>query len=276
MRRLCIAALSVSLLGGAAPAFAHEAPSLSSVLSHTKAADVALEKAVTNFEERAFKKGKAALQTNRSETRSAVAEAAQLLAESDTTADRREAAQALVAVAKQAGDNERALATVIDEPARGSALQGRIAGAAGTDAGRVETAIVRLQELATTLPVNAQKGIATALENVALERESAGQALTRQLQRSNVGSSAKAAVLQALESDVQGQSLAIDVLEAIRASLPAEAQQGIDAALTKIASSLDRQADRFDNASDNVPDWVAEKLAELAAAARSAADDAQN
>lgn len=274
MRRVGIMATALSVMV-AAPAAAHSAPALSSVLAHTRAADKALEKAVAAYDEHAFKKGNASYRENRSQMRAAVAETAQLIGDADTPEERREAAKAVVAVAKQSGDNERSFAANVRDTKRGSKAEDNVSDGVEKDAGRMETAFVQLQALATTVPAPAQEGIAKAAAEVALERNSAGRDIVAALKSSGVSRDAKESLVDGLDNDIDGQAHAVDLLQALKTTAPAQAQNGLDTALTAIAGSLDRQARRFGNASDNVPAWVAEKLAELASEARAAADDAR-
>jgi hypothetical protein len=85
---------------------------LSTVLTHTRAADRALDRAVTNFNTHALAAGRSEFGKNRRQIGLAVAEKAKLIKSATTPAERLAAAKAVVAVARQALTDERALARV--------------------------------------------------------------------------------------------------------------------------------------------------------------------
>jgi hypothetical protein len=276
MKRVSAALVLAGVLLMTGPAALAAAPSLADVLQHTKAADTALEKAVAAFNRHALGKGKAALSTNRSEIGAAIAEAAKLIKGASTPNERLAAAKALVAVARQAGRGEHGLAGAAGALARGTPLQQRVAGAANTDAHRTATAVAKLQQLATGLPDQSQKGIANALAQLTLSRGNTVTGEANDVNDHGIGASAKAALAAALAADVHGQQLAIDLLQAVRAELPAHAQNGIDSALGAIAKSLSGQAQTIAGAAGHAPTSLRPSLKASARAARHAAADAKS
>lgn len=249
---LALLAASATLLA-ASPALGHAAPSLSTVLSHTRAAEVAKTRAVAEFEEHAFAKGKAPFAANRSHMAAAVAETAQLIQEADTPAERRAAAEAVVAVAMQAGRNEVAFARVARVLVAGSSLQLRVVAAARDDAGRIATAISQLEELLASVPEAGRRGIANAIAQLTLDRRAAVAELGKDVTSSTIGMTAKEVAAAAIKEDVRGQELAVELLQALKPLLPADAREGIATALAAIADSLDAQAEALGAVSANAP-----------------------
>lgn len=273
MRKSLFVVAMGATLAAVLPAYAHEAPSLRGVLDHTRAAETAKSRAVAEFEEHAFAEGRRDFKDNRGETGLAVAETARLIKDAP---DRRAAAEAVVAVAKQAGRNETAWARSARDLNRGSDLQLDVVRGARKDAGRISTAVEQLSELSTTLPDQAQSGIATAIANLTLDRAPAVTQLRRDVTSSAVGSTAKEVATGGIGADISGQALAINLLQALRGEVPAESQQGIDTALVAIADSLDRQAEGLERAGANVPTERGLALSRAAAKAREAAADARS
>src|SRR6185503_17847125 len=139
----------------AAPAQA-QTPSLSTVLAHTHAANTALQRAVANFNAHALGAGRVAFKSNRNQMGIAVSQTARLIRGADTPAARLAAAKALVAVARQSGTDERALARVDRVLPKASRLQRRVIRAAAVDTVRATNAIDRLNTLLPTLPSTGQ------------------------------------------------------------------------------------------------------------------------
>jgi hypothetical protein len=274
-RAIPVLAVVVASLAAAPSALAHSAPSLSTVLSHTRAADAALDRAVTNFNAHAFGAGRNAFAQNRSAFGKAVAERAELVRNASTPAQRLAAARAVVAVAKQGGANERALAKVARVLPRGSDLQVAVVRAAGKDAAR-SVAVARLTELLATVPDAAKEGLMTALANVTRAHGPAVAQLGRDVASSAVGSKAKAAAASALNADIAGQAAAIDVLEAIKPELPQSSQEGIDTALGAIADSLDAQAAALAAVQEHAPEARRSQIEAAITAAHAAAEDARS
>jgi hypothetical protein len=276
MRRVSATLVLATALLTIGPAALAAAPSLAGVLQHTRAAETALVKAVAAFDQHALGKGRVALSTNRSEIGAAVADTAKLIKDATTPAERLAAAKALVAVARQAGRDEHGLAGSVGALARGTSLQLRVAGAANADAHRTASAVAKLQQLAGGLPDQAQEGIATALAQLTLSRGHASAIETTDVTDHGVGAGAKAAVAGALAADIHGQQLAIDLLQALRAELPAHAQNGIDTALAAIAKSLSGQAQTLAGATAHAPASLRPSLRASIQAAKNAAADAKS
>ena len=252
MRKIALGLCATVALTIASPALA-EQPSLSTVLSHTHAANVALTRAVAAFDAHAVTAGKHRLATNRREIGTAVSQAAQLIQDASTPADRLAAAKAVVAVARQTTADEQALAKVDRDLRKGSRLQRRVMHAVVVDTARTTTAVDQLNGLLATVPAAAQQGLANAIARVTLEHGAATRQLTRDVTSHGVGAAAKAAAAADLAADVKGQHHAINLLQAIEPLLPAQAQQGISTALGAIATSLDRQTARMAEARSRAP-----------------------
>lgn len=276
VRKTAIVLVAGALSFAALPAEAHNDPSLQAVLDHTRAAEAAKSRAVAEFEEHAVAEGRRDFEKNRGQTGLAVAETAKLIKEADSREERRAAAEAVVAVAKQAGRNETAWGRSARDLNRSSDLQVDVVKGARKDAGRMSTAVEQLEELSTRVPSHAKAGIATAISNVTLDRAAAVKQLRRDATSSAVGSTAKEVATGGIEADVGGQALAIDLLQALRPHLPEESQEGTATALEAIADSLDRQAGGLERAGDNVPADLGEALSRAAERAREAAADARS
>jgi hypothetical protein len=271
---VCMTALCAAL--AFAPAgLAHANPSLSTVLAHTRAADVALDRAIMNFNAHALGAGRNALATNRAQMGKAVAEKAKLINEASTPAERLAAAKAVVAVAKQAGTDATAFARVARVLPRGGALQLAVVRAAKADAAR-STAVAKLTELLASAPDAAQSGLTKALARLMLTHRPTVTQLGRDVTSRAVGSAAKAAAAAAISADVTGQARAINVIQALQPLLPAQAQNGIATALAAIAKSLDAQSRALEAVEAHAPEALRAKILAAITKAHAAADDARS
>jgi hypothetical protein len=269
-----VAALCASL--AFAPAgLAHANPSLATVLAHTHAADVALDRAIANFNAHALGAGRNALATNRSQMGKAVAEKAKLIRDASTPAERLEAARAVVAVAKQAGVDATALARVARTLPKGSKVQLAVVRAAAADSAR-STAVAKLTELLESAPDAAQTGLTKALARLMLSHGPTVTQLGRDVTSRSVGAAAKAAAAAAIAGDVRGQARAINVIQALQPLLPAQAQNGIATALEAIAKSLDRQANALAAVRAHAPESLRPMIEAAIEKAHAAADDARD
>jgi len=183
----------------------------------------------------------------------AVSQTAQLIRDANTPADRLAAAKALVAVARQSGTDERALARVDRVLPKASRLQRRVIRAAAVDTVRATNAIDRLNTLLPTLPSTGQAGVTNAVARLTLSHQRTLAQLAADVTSHRVGATAKAIAAADLAADIKGQRHAINLLQAIAPLLPAAAQDGIAHALAAIAASLDAQAARLDKARAHAP-----------------------
>jgi hypothetical protein len=275
MKRLVIGLCGVVSLVLAAPAQA-STPSLSTVLSHTHAANVALTRAVSEFDAHALGAGKAQLKTNRRQIGIAVSQTAQLIQNATTPAERLAAAKAVVAVAKQTSADERALAKVDRALPKGSRIQTHVIRAAAKDTARNTTAIDRLNALLGSVPASAQPGLTNAIARITLTHGGAVKQLGADVTSHTVGATAKATAAADLVADIKGQHHAIDLLQAIMPLLPANAQPGITTALGAIASRLDAEATRLTHVKTNAPRALRATVALAIVRARHAAADARS
>jgi hypothetical protein len=275
MRKLTIVACGVAGLVAAAPSQA-AAPSLSTVLAHTRAANVALDKAVSEFNAHALGKGKVDLAANRRQIGLAVSQAAQLIGDASTPADRLAAAQAVAAIAKQTGADERALAKVDRALPKHSRLQRRVIHAAAVDTARTTTALNQLNALLASVPAPAQPGLATAVGKLTLTHGRAVAQLSADVTSRHVGAIAKATAAADLAVDVKAQHHAINLLQAIAPLLSAHAQNGVATALAAIADSLDAQATGMAHTRAHAPAALRPAIRVAITRAHSAAADARS
>jgi hypothetical protein len=271
---VCVAALCATL--AFAPAgLAHANPSLATVLAHTRAADVALDRAIANFNAHALGAGRSQFATNRAQMGKAVAEKAALIREATTPAERLTAAKAVVAVAKQAGVDATAFARATRALPRGSKLQLAVVRAAAADSAR-STAVAKLTELLASAPNAAQAGLTKALARLTMSHQPTVTQLGRAVTSRAVGSAAKAAAAAAISTDVTGQARAINVIQALQPLLPAQAQNGIATALEAIGMSLDAQSRALEAVAAHAPEALRAKIEAAITKAHAAADDARS
>jgi hypothetical protein len=275
LRKSSLVAVAGLVLAAVTPvAQAHAQPSLATVLSHTRAADRALDRAVTEFNNHALAAGRSDFGKNRYQMGQAVAEKAELIQNAATAAQRLAAAKALVAVAKQAGVDELAFARVDRVLPRGSRLQLRVMRAAGVDTAR-SVALAQLNDLLASVPAAARPGITTAIGQLTLAHRPAVRQLGRDVTSASVGKAAKAVAAADIDADVTGQAHAVNLLEALKPLLPTAAQSGIETALAAIAGSLDAQANALAAVEAHAPAALKAQIEAAITAAHAAADDAR-
>lgn len=244
--------------------------SLSTVLSHTRAANVALTRAVSAFNAHAYGKGSRALARNRSQIGLAVAQTAKLIQAAGDPASRLAAAKAVVAIAKQEGADQRALAAAERQLRRGGLLQDRTAAAVSVDTRRAANAVAKLQALMPLLPAHAQAGIATAFSRVTAAHRAAVAQLARDTTTPSVGRIAKNQAAADIEADVKGQAHAVALLSALVSSLPPSAQNGIQTAIAALQHNLAAQAARLTVTKPNAPRRLRPTIARAIAIATNA------
>jgi len=206
MKRTILVAAAVAGTIGVVPAQG-QTISLSTVLSHTRAANMALTRAVAAFNAHAYGAGSQALAKNRSQIGLAVSQTARLIQAANDPASRLAAAKAVVAVAKQEGADQRALAAAERQLPRGGLLQDRAAAAVNADTHRAANAVAKLQALMPLLPTHAQAGIANAFSHVTATHRSAVTQLARDTTTWSVGRIAKNQAAADIEADVTDQAL---------------------------------------------------------------------
>ena len=158
MRKLLALTVGLASIVFSSTAQAATTPSLSTVLSHTHAANIALQTAVSEFDAHALGAGSRAFKTNRNQLGIAVMQTAQLIQAATTPAARLVAAKAVVAIARQAGRDETAFAKVARVLRRGGMLQLAVIRAAARDTARTTTAVSHLTELLSQVPAAALPG----------------------------------------------------------------------------------------------------------------------
>jgi hypothetical protein len=275
MKRTIVCLCTVVSLALASPAQA-ATPSLSTVLSHTHAADVALNRAVSEFNAHALGAGKVDFKTNRNQMGIAVSQTAKLIQVAQTPAQRLAAARAVVAVAAQTTADERAFARVDRVLPKGGRLQNVAIHAAAVDTVRTTTAIDRLNTLLPTVPAVARPGLTAALTQLTLTHRRALTQLGADVTSSNVGAIAKAVAAADIAADITGQRHAVNLLQAIKPLLPIAAQEGITTALDAIASSLDAQAVALSQVRTHAPIALRPTIRHAVILARAAATDARS
>jgi hypothetical protein len=275
LKKFLFAVIAVAAGALAPGAAAHSNVSLATVLSHTRAADRALDRAVSEFNEHAFGAGRHDLAVNRAQMGRAVAEKAQLIAEATTRAERLAAAKAVVAVARQATVDEKALARAARDVRRGSRLQRKVMRAASKDTARAK-ALAVLEDLLASLPNAAQTHVSNAVAKLTLRHAGAVRQLGRNVTSSAIGKAAKAMAADDAEADVHGQAHAVNLLQALMPLLPAAAQDGLQHALDAIGQSLEGQSNALAAVEAHAPAALKDEIAAAIAAAQAAASDAQS
>jgi hypothetical protein len=275
MKRTTIGIVWLVALMSASPAQA-ATPSLATVLSHTHAADVALVRAVSEFNAHALGAGRVDLTVNRNQMGIAVSQTATLIKNAQTPAQRLAAARAVVAVATQASVDERALARVDRVLPKGRRLQRAVIHAAAVDTARTTVAVNRLNALLPTVPAVARPGLTSALAKLTLTHRAAVAQLGADVTSHNVGAVAKAIAAADIAADVTGQQHAINLIQAISPLLPAAAQDGMASALGAIASSLDAQALALAKVRAHAPLVLRPRITHAIALAHAAAIDARS
>jgi hypothetical protein len=271
MNRRILAGAAVVATIGVVPAHA-QTISLSTVLAHTRAANVALARAVAAFNAHAYGAGSQALAKNRSQIGLAVSQTAHLIQAANDPASRLAAAKAVVAVAKQEGADQRALAAAERQLRRGGLLQDRTAAAVNADTHRAANAVAKLQALMPLLPAHAQAGIANAFSHVTAAHRSAVAQLARDTTTPTVGRIAKNQAAADIAADVAGQAHAVGMLNAIASSLPPSAQNGIQTAIAALQHNLAVQAARLTATKPHAPRRLRPTIANAIAIAKKAAN----
>jgi hypothetical protein len=271
MKRNVFVGAAVAAAIAAVPAQG-QAVSLATVLSHTRAANTALTRAVSAFDAHAFGSGSQALAKNRSQIGLAVSQTAQLIQAANDPASRLTAAKAVVAIAKQEGADQRALAAAERQLRRGGLLQDRTAAAVNADTQRGGNAVAELQALMPLLPAHAQAGLATAFSRVTADHRPAVAELARDTVTPGVGRIAKNQAAADIQADVTGQAHAVSMLNALVSSLPPSAQNGIQTAIAAIQHNLAAQAARLTATKPHAPRRLRPTLANAIAIAKKAAN----
>ena len=276
MRKLLALTVGLASIVFSSTAQAATTPSLSTVLSHTHAANIALQTAVSEFDAHALGAGSRAFKTNRNQLGIAVMQTAQLIQAATTPAARLVAAKAVVAIARQAGRDETAFAKVARVLRRGGMLQLAVIRAAARDTARTTTAVSHLTELLSQVPAAALPGLTIALAHVTLAHGLAVTQLGRDAASARIGRTAKGIAAADANAEVHGQAHAINLLQALEPLLPAAARTGIQTALAAIASSLSQQASTLAADRATAPLALRPTLAAAIRAARAAAADASS
>jgi trimeric autotransporter adhesin len=275
LKKLVLIAAALAALAFSPAAAAHSSVSLATVLSHTRAADRALDRAVSEFNAHAYGAARHDLALNRAQMGQAVAEKAKLIADATTQAQRLAAAKAVVAVAHQATVDEKPLAKSARHLRRGSRLQHKVMHAASQDAARAK-ALAVLDNLLASLPDAAQTHVSNAVAQLTLSHAGAVRQLGKDVTSSAVGRAAKAMAAADIGADVHGQAHAINLLQALMPLLPATAQNGLETALGAIGTSLEGQANGLAAVKAHAPAALQDEIAAAIASAQAAASDAKN
>jgi hypothetical protein len=275
LKKLVLAAAALAALALTPAAAAHSTVSLATVLSHTRAADRALDRAVSEFDAHAYGAGRHDLALNRAQIGQAVAEKAKLIADATTPTERLAAAKAVVAVAQQATIDEKALAKSARDLRRGSRLQRKVMRAASQDTAGAK-ALAVLADLLASLPDAAQTHVSNAVAQLTLTHAGAVRQLGKDVTSSAVGQAAKAMAAADIDADVHGQAHAVNLLQALMPLLPGAAQTGLQTALGAIGTSLEGQANALATVEAHAPAALKDQIAAAIATAQAAASDAQS
>jgi hypothetical protein len=270
MKRRILVAAAIAATIGVVPAQA-QTISLSTVLAHTRAANMALTHAAEAFNAHAYGAGSQALAKNRSQIGLAVSQTAHLIQAANDPTSRLAAAKAVIAVAKQEGADQRALAAAERQLRRGGLLQLRTAAAVNTDTHRGANAVAKLQALMPLLSAQAQAGLAKAFSNVTATHRSAVAQLARDTTTPSVGRIAKTQAAADIAADVTGQAHAVAMLNAIASSLPPSAQNGIQTAIAALQHNLAAEAARLTATKPHAPQRLRPTITNAIAIAKKAA-----
>lgn len=250
--------------------------SVTTVRQHTTRADAALDRAVGLFASGRDVEAAKQFALSRREIGIATSQAAKLRRDADSSTERQQAAAAAKVVAAELDQNVEQLVGVLDEA--DGAVENRIAQAALADTrGREKSAGV-LNALARRVPQQAARGVATALQSLARNRDDEVAAEVEALSSSEVSDSAKQAVASAVKANVAGQDVAAQRLAALIASdrMPSQAKQGLQRAYDAVIAEQQRSADQLEQAAAGMPESVRSTVLATVEQARGNARDLQD
>ncbi|HEV2057972.1 MAG TPA: hypothetical protein VGR11_01365 [Solirubrobacteraceae bacterium] len=220
--------VAVAVLAAPSMASAHSDPSVNSVKAHVRNADQALTMVADRVKANDNAATAIAMVRNLRQTQAATREARRLQG-------RAKKAKALRLVADQRNDNVLVLSALVDEVSDDA--QAAIATALNNNLrGRV-AAIERLTSLATTLPAQAQAGIARAI--AAISGNPTGVVnIAGALKSGDITPAAEPQLEQALTLASGAMFTGINQLKQIVGMLPAPAQGPVNMAITRVTGIL--------------------------------------
>lgn len=220
--------VAVAALAAPSMASAHSEPSVNSVKAHVRSADQALTMVAERVKANDDAAAAIAMVRNLRQTQAATREARRLQG-------RAKKAKALRLVADQRNDNVLVLSALVDEvsdnaqAAMATALNNNLRGRA--------TAIARLTSLATTLPAQAQAGIARAI--AAISGNPTGVVnIAGALNSGDITPAAEPQLEQALTLASGAMFTGVNQLKQIVSMLPAPAQGPVNMAITRVTGIL--------------------------------------
>lgn len=220
--------VAVAALAAPSMASAHSDPSVNSVKAHVRSADQALTMVAERVKANDDAAAAIAMVRNLRQTQAATREARRLQG-------RAKKAKALRLVADQRNDNVLVLSALVDEvsdnaqAAMATALNNNLRGRA--------TAIARLTSLATTLPAQAQAGIARAI--AAISGNPTGVVnIAGALNSGDITPAAEPQLEQALTLAGGAMFTGVNQLKQIVGMLPAPAQGPVNMAITRVTGIL--------------------------------------
>ena len=219
---------AVAVLAAPAMASAHSDPSVNSVRAHVRNADQALAMVADRVKTNDNAAAAIAMVRNLRQTQAATREARRVQGRSQK-------AKALRLVADQRNDNVLVLSAIVDEvsdsaqPATATALNYNLKGR--------ETAIARLTSLASTLPAQAQAGIARAIAAIAGNPAPVAN-IAGALTSGDITPTAQPQLQQALTLASGAMFTGVGQLQQIVGMLPAPAQGPVNMAITQVTGIL--------------------------------------
>lgn len=220
--------VAVAVLAAPSMASAHSDRSVSSVKAHVRNADQALTRVAEHVKADDNAAAAIAMVRNLRQTQAATREARRLQG-------RAKKAKALRLVADQRNDNVLVLSALVDEVS--DTAQAAMATALNNNLRGRETAIARLTSLATTLPVQAQAGIARAI--AAISGNPTGVVnIAGALNSGEITPAAEPPLEQALTLASDAMFTGVNQLKQIVGMLPTPAQGPVNLAITRVTGIL--------------------------------------
>ncbi len=219
---------AVAMLTAPAMASAHSDPSINSVRAHVRNADQALVMVAERVKTNDNAAAAIAMVRNLRQTQAATREARRVQGRSQK-------AKALRLVVSQRNDNVLVLSAIADQVS--ASAQSATATALNYNLNGRDTAIARLTSLASTLPAQAQAGIATAIAAIA-GNPAAVANIAGALSSGDITAAAQPQLQQALSLASGAMFTGVGQLQQIVGMLPAPAQGPVNMAVTKVTGIL--------------------------------------
>ncbi|MEJ7892185.1 MAG: hypothetical protein WKF94_06060 [Solirubrobacteraceae bacterium] len=219
----------------AAPAGAHERPTVASVQSHTAAATSALDRVEQLVSVNEHASAALALAKSRVQVRAAATDARRLTRKAGKGSAMR-AAKANAVLAALNDANVEAFVVLVEEADAGQAAYAAALAASARDRA---TAIATLTGLAEWLPAAAQSGIASAIAALTADGEAEIGQIVALTASDNVPAAAQPAIDRALGFATEGINRAIGHLNELLGLVPEQARPHVEMALGQVTAALE-------------------------------------